>query len=309
MRYTVDAEDFDYDWNFMMNSFAGTGLALAAALRVNRATGIYINLFLLALHTHSRRRKAPGTKILIVATCVMAVLGTTQMAIGIAQAMLEARFVQQAVHAHVWELPLFNVLIQLYRCYVIWGFQRKILILPALLMLSTFVAAILNCTLGGAVNRFVGITQIPYILGVATNLVLTAFTGEFSSIINLAGYYGSAEQHRMLVSKPGLESGAIYCVMAILLAIFSRLTPAIDADIYDIASAIAPQLMNIIPTLTLVYIGLTSTAETTLPSHVMCHVRCDRLPPFALGPVQSFESPQVLDIKVRDTEEEDPGVV
>ncbi|KAJ7848219.1 hypothetical protein B0H13DRAFT_1906860 [Mycena leptocephala] len=255
----------------------------------------------------------------------MAVLGTTQMAIGIAQAMLEARFVQQDVHAHVWELSLFNVLAIL--AVSLLALNNRDLARqfhPALSLLRDMGIPAENthpaCTayaihlrrgnselrIGGAVNRFVGITQIPYILGAATNLVLTALTGEFSSIINLAGYYGSAEKHRMLVLKPGLESGAIYCIMAILLAIFSRLTPAIDVDIYDIASAIAPQLMNIIPTFTLVYIGLTSTAETTLPNHVMCHVRCDQLPPF--GPVQSFESPQVLDIKVRDTEEEDPGV-
>jgi type III secretory pathway component EscR len=63
--------------------------------------GIYISLFLLTFYLLFRRRKSPGIKLLIVISCIMAALGTTQMAVNIAETAVVARFVQQIVHAQV----------------------------------------------------------------------------------------------------------------------------------------------------------------------------------------------------------------
>jgi hypothetical protein len=63
--------------------------------------GIYINLFLLALYILSRRRKAPGVKLLIVASCVMAICAATDIVITIYETILNARIVQQVVHQEV----------------------------------------------------------------------------------------------------------------------------------------------------------------------------------------------------------------
>jgi Na+/proline symporter len=70
-----------------------------------RIAGIYVNLFLVSIYTLSRRRETPGINVLIAASCVMAVVATTQMAVNIAGTVITARFVQQLVHVKVLSRP------------------------------------------------------------------------------------------------------------------------------------------------------------------------------------------------------------
>jgi hypothetical protein len=67
--------------------------------------GIYINLFLLSIYTLTRRRETPGNRVLIAASCVMAIVGTTQIGVNIAETVAFARFVQQIVHVQVLNPP------------------------------------------------------------------------------------------------------------------------------------------------------------------------------------------------------------
>lgn len=62
---------------------------------------MYINLFLLSVYTLGRRRNGSGKKFLLAASCVIAVVATTQMALVITQTILTARSVQQLLHAQV----------------------------------------------------------------------------------------------------------------------------------------------------------------------------------------------------------------
>ncbi|KAJ7882470.1 hypothetical protein B0H13DRAFT_1890896 [Mycena leptocephala] len=95
-------------------------------------------------------------------------------------------------------------------------------------MLSTFGMGIVGATV---FDGAAGMTQITFGLAAATNLVLAALTGK-------------------------LESGAIYCIGAIFLIITVSLH---DSEIYGIGIGITQQLMNVIPTFTLVYVGLKNT--------------------------------------------------
>ncbi|KAJ7913175.1 hypothetical protein B0H13DRAFT_1874124 [Mycena leptocephala] len=233
MQYAVDSQQFDSDWDSMIQLLLEMGVRNANLEVVDsekrpgfspalRIIGIYISLFLLTIHLLFRRRKSFGMKFLIVASCIMAVLGTAQMAITIAQTVIAAHFVQQAVHSQVLNehesVQLSSVRDHreghcvhkhCYRCYVIRGFWKKIVIVPALLMLSTFVMGIVGTTtLNGAVED---VTQITFGLAAATNLVLTALTGKsiysivdsptFNAerLVQLVGYCGSGVQHCMLV--------------------------------------------------------------------------------------------------------------
>ncbi|KAJ7798212.1 hypothetical protein B0H13DRAFT_2505442, partial [Mycena leptocephala] len=155
----------------------------------------------------------------------------------------------------------------LYRCYVIWGFRRKVVIAPALLMLSTCVVGIVQSAAG--INPL----QITLSLAAATNLVLTAFTVK-------------------------LESGAIYCIGSISLAIIVSLD---KPGIYGIAVSIAQQMLNIIPTFTLVYVGLKNTdysqSKERIPQVPSNHASSRSI---AVPPSQPCE---VLDIKPQASEE------
>ncbi|KAJ7794715.1 hypothetical protein B0H14DRAFT_2922343 [Mycena olivaceomarginata] len=238
-----------------------------------RITGIYVNLFLLSIYTLSRRRGTPGINFLIAASCVMAVVATTQMAVNIAGTVITARFVQQLVHVKVLNRPqsvrtletVENVLLAInnvvtdlffmYRCYVIWGCQRKVLIPPALLMLAT--------------------------LRESPSQILH-MSGRILWILRQSSHVGRDNTYRRRII---LESGAIYCIAAIFLLI---------AASQDNMGHLHRRLLIIIPTFTLVaQRGTTGQAFVSQDPPSLLATR-------AVGP---YPPSQVLDIKPQGTEE------
>ncbi|KAJ7330398.1 hypothetical protein DFH08DRAFT_313529 [Mycena albidolilacea] len=144
----------------------------------------------------------------------------------------------------------------LYRCYAIWGFQKKPIILPVLLMLSSSISGIILYSTTNTIN-----STLPIILAAATNLVLTALTaGRILWIQRAASHVALDSAVRGRYSRAImiiLESGAVYCTVAIFLVI-SR---SLNEEIFGIGLGIAQQVMNIIPTFTLVHIGLKNLEE------------------------------------------------
>ncbi|KAF7328754.1 hypothetical protein MVEN_02504100 [Mycena venus] len=279
MEYTVDSEAFDSLWYFVINTLSQTAVSLVLY-------GVYVNLFLFSLYTLSRR-KTTGTKLLMIASCVMAVVGSTQMALDVAVTVAGGRLFQRIVREQVLiTLPLGDLVLPtlqtaqniafainngtslitdsifVYRCYVIWGFQKKIIILPSLLMLSTLVVGIWGST--GAAT--VADTRILFSLGAATNLVLTTSTaGRILWIRRAAAHVTLDSTVRSRYSRAIvilLESGAVYCIAAI----FGVISVSLNNEIWSIGYGIGQQLLNIIPTLTLVYIGLKDLEVRPKPS-------------------------------------------
>ncbi|KAF8146395.1 hypothetical protein K438DRAFT_1869615 [Mycena galopus ATCC 62051] len=94
MEYTVDSSAFDSLWNTLISTFSRTAISLLLH-------GVYVVLFLLSLYTLSRPRRTGGTAFLIVASCVMAVVASTQIAIDLAVAAQVTRLLRQTVHAKI----------------------------------------------------------------------------------------------------------------------------------------------------------------------------------------------------------------
>ncbi|KAJ7132581.1 hypothetical protein C8R44DRAFT_774210 [Mycena epipterygia] len=268
---------FDISWDLTMQTFEETGVSLVLY-------GIYICLFLLSLNALSRR-KARGTKLLIGATCAMAVVGTAAMAINIALAVLTARATQHIVHEQVaqflnglrYQETLAEALVItsltnnfltdslfLYRCYVIWGSQKRIIILPGLLMIGTVATGFLS-----VVSVSFQDATITYGLAAATNVVLTALTAGRILWIRRDASHIPVDKSHIPVDKTVcprynmairliLESGVIYCIAAIVLLITS-LGAAKIGSAAETSSVIVggffQSLLNIIPTFTLVYVG------------------------------------------------------
>ncbi|KAJ7669565.1 hypothetical protein B0H17DRAFT_1086605 [Mycena rosella] len=261
---------FDISWDLTMQTFEETGVSLVLY-------GIYICLFLLSLNALSRR-KARGTKLLIGATCAMAVVGTAAMAINIALAVLTARTTQQIVHEQVaqflnglrYQETLAEALVItsltnnfltdslfLYRCYVIWGSQKKIIILPGLLMIGTVATGFLS-----VVSVSFQDAKITYGLAAATNVVLTALTaGRILWMRRDASHIPVDKTLRPrynMAIRLTLESGVIYCIAAIVLLITSFGAAKIGSAAETsnvIGGGFFQSLLNIIPTFTLVYVG------------------------------------------------------
>ncbi|KAJ7932982.1 hypothetical protein B0H13DRAFT_2512937 [Mycena leptocephala] len=311
---------------------------LARYSKLNQMAGLYMNLFLLAIRILSLRRKDPGIKILIAASCIMAVLGTSQMAVTIAMTTLDIRFIRQVVHSQVMKQfrpdaveklltvqngiftinKWVNPIPELYRCYMVWGSQRKIIIVPAVFILSTFAVGI---GLAMPFNSSIKLRRITYGLCAVTNVVLTVFTGKVLKgspagrimwIRRAAYLVGLENTDNTIRSRYNtaigviLESGAIYCLCAIFLLITISLD---DPQSYAIGLGIGKQLINIIPTFTLVYVGLNKTdySHPATPIHNVSsngHM-CTAL---RLGAVQSCQ-PGVLDIKPQWTTRNHGGYV
>ncbi|KAJ7461391.1 hypothetical protein B0H11DRAFT_1923662 [Mycena galericulata] len=141
--------------------------------------GFYINLFIFAIYTLYRRHTT-GKIPLLVASCTMAFLGTIQIAIRISKTAVIVRLSQQLVHKRTslnsgpvliaspttyYDLLLTEdiifsinntslvtdtlfveslIYLKVYRCYVIWGSEWRVIILPGVLIVATIVMAFLT---------------------------------------------------------------------------------------------------------------------------------------------------------------------
>ncbi|KAF8146397.1 hypothetical protein K438DRAFT_2028283 [Mycena galopus ATCC 62051] len=267
MEYTVDSGAFDYLWDvFLIPSFSRTAISLFL-----HGAGIYIILFLLSLYTLSRRKTA-GTALLMVASCIMAVAANVQIAIELA----------------------------MYRCFVIWGSQTWPLILPVLLMLSILVVGVLDLT--GTVDEHGDLLIIT--LSVATNLAITVLTaGRILYIQRAASHVALDGQIRGRYTRAAvmiLESGAIYCAVAIFMAI----TNSLNGEIFVIGSALGARVLNIIPTFTLVYVGLKNMRDSPCAESASYKYVC--LPSTSVARpgrlLRRSTCPGVLDIKMEAIE-------
>ncbi|KAF7349108.1 hypothetical protein MVEN_01433000 [Mycena venus] len=265
-KYTVDSVQYNSAWHFLIWILSETGVSLLFY-------GIYVTLFLIFICTLARRREAPAIRFLI---CVMAVVGTTQMAVDFAETVVTIRFVQQLVHAEVLDQPhivqtlsmVENVLLAInifvtdsfftYRCYVVWGHKRKVIIAPAFLMLATLVVGIL-----GSPTSSLGNAKIPVGLAAASNLVLTVLTAGRIMWIRRGSVLlrldkTSYSRYNKIIGLI-LESGAIHCILLIFMFITASFN---EEELFNIGFGIAQQMLNIIPTFTLVYFGFNNTNNT-----------------------------------------------
>ncbi|KAJ6485341.1 hypothetical protein C8R47DRAFT_537007 [Mycena vitilis] len=233
----------------------------------------YLNLFSISLHTLIRRKTA-AKGMLLGFTCTMAVLGTAQMVVRVAIITVVARSLPQfieemQVDANPGPTPkplrtaqlvlcvINNIVAEslfLYRCYMIWGSRKKVLIVPGFLMVSTFV-------LGGlaikAPDSWTSPFEVaPYVIATATNLVLMLLTaGRIWWIRRQALIVGADDTIRSRYSSVIamiVESGALYCATTILLAI----TYFLPGNSFLMLQAAAMHLVNIAPTIIVVRVGL-----------------------------------------------------
>ncbi|KAJ7152402.1 hypothetical protein C8R46DRAFT_1228632 [Mycena filopes] len=250
--------------------------------------GIYLNLFIISLHT-LHRHKTTGSKILLTWTWAMAILGTVQVVLCLVRSALVIRFVGASMsgmtqdsstpashpsppaeyiplrlaHKGVWLLnSVVTDTLFLYRCFVIWpgSPRRMVVVFPALLIVATFVTAVVLLAKGKTLSPAI-------ILGTAANLCLMTLTAGRIWVIR--------RDARRLVASTELidryttvmamifESGALYFIPAILLII---LYPWVIP--HAVIEGLATNVINIIPTLIVVRVGLGRDVETTVQTTV-----------------------------------------
>ncbi|KAF7355995.1 hypothetical protein MVEN_00928900 [Mycena venus] len=269
---TLNSTTFNADWDDMVAG--STTLVLAFFFY-----GFYLNLFIVAIYILSRRKTA-GKRVLLAFTCAMAVLGTTQMVLRLAMSVMSSRiFLRSIQHGASFNnavLPpskfggtynsmdnayhaifIINNLVAdslfLYRCFMVWGSQWKIIILPAFFMVATFVTGCVAFA-SPSVSTRQTVQQSPYIMATITNLVLVLLTvGRIWWIRRDALHIGTSDLKTRYNSVIAMivESGAIYCIFTVLLIITYPLGVS-----FMMLQTIATHLINIVPTLIIVRVGL-----------------------------------------------------
>ncbi|KAJ7152559.1 hypothetical protein C8R46DRAFT_1228776 [Mycena filopes] len=267
--------------------------------------GLYVNLFILAIYTLHRRRTS-GRTWLLAASWMLFVVGTIQtilrisiitvigravallvvpgpggsptpQIIGLLQDRLQLELVDNAVFA-------VNVFIAdsvfLYRCYLVWGYRVKPILLPGILILATTSLAIASLVGSASSQNFLllgGRTQIittttAYILAVTTNVVLMVLTAgriwwmhRRLAKFDIQGLHSSIDTHSNTAVSIIFESGFIYCFIGFLLAI-ALATSGSSSALYSVLLGVADQAINIAPTLTVVRVGLGHNIEDAIKS-------------------------------------------
>ncbi|KAJ7257118.1 hypothetical protein C8J57DRAFT_1343762 [Mycena rebaudengoi] len=148
----------------------------------------------------------------------------------------------------------------IHRCYVIWGRNLQVVIIPAISLIVTTVIGSVGAPHRDAIG---GVDDIYYRLAfgmiILTNLTLMSLT---------AGRIWWIRRDIVTVLEPSvtrtydtviamiLESGAIYCISIILYLIATvHLNRQDSLPAISVLKAVIPQIMNIAPTMIIVRVG------------------------------------------------------
>lgn len=295
MNYVVDSVEFEVRWSTMLFdvSVISTVLLLYA---------LYVVLFLYSIHT--LRRRIPGGKILLVTAWTMFVLATCStvnlsIATGISMRTVyllvqgsrdtPAQLVR-VYHALVLVqdiiLAMNNLvtdLLFLYRCYLIWGSRRRILVLPGMFIFATVVVgSITGLEYAGSITSNSSIDRrVPVGMAGITNILLMCLTAGRIWYIRrqTRPLTGQSSQKRYGTAIAIIfESGVLYSLCVIIYVISTSInsasasvslpqqTHASRTIFKGVAWAMVQIGVNIVPTLILVRVGLGRSTENTLPT-------------------------------------------
>ncbi|KAJ7679450.1 hypothetical protein DFH06DRAFT_1465526 [Mycena polygramma] len=229
--------------------------------------------------------KGAGRRILATVTSLIALLATAQLVLQVPDIVLGLQIARLAIEGEGWSAPAAmepikvydyiymaedvllvtnNIVTDglfIYRCFVIWGRNPRVAVLPSFILAATAAVGYLAAYEDnvGAANYID--SRLPFVMSFATNIVLLALT---------AGRIWWIRRNACLVLEPAhtrkyntalaiiLESGAIYCLTILIYLISYTMTyPKINnSPVTTIFSASIPQMMNIAPMLTIVRVGL-----------------------------------------------------
>ncbi|KAF8188210.1 hypothetical protein K438DRAFT_2019354 [Mycena galopus ATCC 62051] len=303
----VNSAQFNFYWKLTLREISGTCVQIFFY-------AIFLILFIIAIRNLHRRETA-GKIVLLTFSWAMVALGTAQVVLCIPMMVETLRLLRELVKQRTdlnpdpVPAPQFGTynslvfadnvvfvinnlavdLLLLYRCYVIWGREKKVLILPGAFIISTvavgFIATVQNST---------PIFTAVYLMAAATDLTLVAFTAgriwlKRRDVIRI-DTDGTLKSRYSTVIEMIVESGALYSLFAILDAITNQLARRPNSDIlYNVIASVSAQLTNILPTLIIVRAGMGHNIQDRIESSRALRT----------APVRSIADVRTLDRRAR----------
>ncbi|KAJ6467696.1 hypothetical protein C8R47DRAFT_1152462 [Mycena vitilis] len=224
--------------------------------------------------------KGAGRRILATVVSLMALLATAQLALQVPDIVLGLQIARLGIEGEAWPAPTTleatkvydyiymaedallvtnNIVTDglfIYRCFVIWGRNPRVVVLPSLMLATTTVVGYLAAYEDNVGAATYIDSRLPFVTSFATNAVLLALT---------AGRIWWIRRNACLVLEPAhtrkyntalailLESGAIYCLTLLIYLISYTINNSLVTTVF---SSSIPQMMNIAPMLTIVRVGL-----------------------------------------------------
>ncbi|KAJ7152554.1 hypothetical protein C8R46DRAFT_481996 [Mycena filopes] len=224
--------------------------------------GIHSVLFFLAMG-FLIHRKTGRQKVLLIYTVVFFLFGTTQLVLSLVKTATVVRVLLQPGNefnhpdaisdglgntqfAIFWTNNFVSDSLLFYRCYLIWGSRWRPMVLPGFLIAGTFIGAVTTLNVS---------VLLPFVFAALTNLVLVLFTaGRIWSARRdaLHIFEGKSVRNRYNTAVAmTLESGVIYFIVTVVLVATT------EQHLFNQAIlGIAIHLINIVPTLIVVRVGL-----------------------------------------------------
>ncbi|KAF7335160.1 hypothetical protein MSAN_02349100 [Mycena sanguinolenta] len=154
----------------------------------------------------------------------------------------------------------------IYRCYCMWGYRKRIIAVPIVLLIASGCsgyASVIACGLDG-LSQFISITRIfalAVVFSVLTNVMLMGLTaGRVWWIARGARMImGPAvvKQYRTVIAMI-LESGALYVAPSIIYLILVAVRPVPSQVIF----AMLAQIVGIAPTIIVVRVGMGNSVDS-----------------------------------------------
>ncbi|KAJ7473438.1 hypothetical protein FB451DRAFT_1249284 [Mycena latifolia] len=242
--------------------------------------GINVILFCFCIRTLRRTCRIPHRRALLAAVSVMFLFCTLHAALQLVNAaeLMLSLLSHSKFAARRWDqiniaMGVFYVTTNLiadaifiYRCYGIWGFRKRIISVPIVLLVATGCLGYTSVALCGleGLAEFLFITwlfPLSIVFSVMTNALLMALTaGRIWWIARGArAIMGPAvvKQYRTVIAMI-LESGALYCIPGLLYLIFLGISPSSTTVIF----AALAQIVGIAPTIIVVRVGLGNSVDS-----------------------------------------------
>ncbi|KAJ7154137.1 hypothetical protein C8R46DRAFT_1118781 [Mycena filopes] len=220
--------------------------------------GIYLVLFCICIYILLHRPHNRANAILLVTAIALFTLSTIQMMLNI---------VLGAADVDGIDIPYDNILLAnsmlyavnniiadalvIYRCYVVWGYNLYVVIIPIIMLIITSVFAF---------DLLLPLTPF-FVLTLATNLLVTALTaGRIWWIYRqTAGHLvvktaGPSDKRALASIEIIVESGAIYSLAVLMYLILGAIPSTVVAQQPSVE--MLSQVVGIVPTLIIVRVGL-----------------------------------------------------
>ncbi|KAJ6483333.1 hypothetical protein C8R45DRAFT_300717 [Mycena sanguinolenta] len=304
MSFLIDSASLDSAWGLISYDLSRTCTVLVLY-------AVYLVLFLFSLYTIIRQ-DASGRRFMLLTSSGMFLLATSGMFTSVLLtpidlALIKADIQNDAVRAEQLSrlyngvnaasdvrLVANNLVADLlftYRCYMIWGSRKIVLILPAIFILATsalgyFTVASNDFASNDLLDEFPPFDiRASFAVSGATNVILMCLTaGRIWYISRAARNINQNTLHRRYHAAIAmiLESGTLYSAVLFLQIFALSLASQSDAvQVFrGVSQGLVEQMVNIIPTLIFVRVGMgyCRWREESAPGDVQVKIQGVRAP-------------------------------